>query len=100
MSKNLNTLKQDFRFGVISQEDYDRARADRNTAWAALSASEQLADLDARLGVGVGATRQRAMIADKLIVKLAVALPPSPRAEDVMPAVPVKKKKFKKGNKK
>jgi hypothetical protein len=62
VSKNLNTLKQDFRFGVISQEEYDRARAERNTVWAKLSAVEQRQDLDRRLGVGVGAKRQRAKL--------------------------------------
>lgn len=40
--------------------------AERNAHWQSLTAAEQLADLDARLGKGVGATRQRAILAKKL----------------------------------
>ena len=36
---------------------------ERAVAWGALSPAEQLAALDRRLGVGVGAKRQRARIA-------------------------------------
>jgi len=39
---------------------------ERNDAWRALSPSEQLADLDRRLGKGVGATRQRKKLASEL----------------------------------
>lgn len=35
----------------------------RNEAWAGLSAAKQLAALDRRLGVNVGARRQRARLA-------------------------------------
>ena len=34
----------------------------RNTAWRALGPVEQLRQLDARLGAGTGARRQRAML--------------------------------------
>lgn len=36
---------------------------DRNAAWAELSPLKQLADLDRRLGKGVGARKQRARLA-------------------------------------
>ncbi len=36
---------------------------DRNDAWAALSVSKQIADLDRRLGKGQGARKQRARLA-------------------------------------
>ncbi len=36
---------------------------ERHAAYRALSAEEKLASLDARLGVGVGAVRERARIA-------------------------------------
>ena len=35
----------------------------RNTRWAALTPAQQLAELDKRLGVGVGAKKQRARLA-------------------------------------
>lgn len=35
----------------------------RNTAWRGLTAAQQLASLDGRLGVGVGAARQRRKLA-------------------------------------
>lgn len=38
----------------------------RNDGWASLSPAEQLADLDRRLGQGVGARKQRAKTAAKL----------------------------------
>jgi hypothetical protein len=41
---------------------------DRNQAWSELSAKKQLAELDRRLGPGIGARRQRARL-----VKLAKA---------------------------
>lgn len=36
---------------------------DRNSAWAELSPQKQLAELDRRLGKGVGARKQRARLA-------------------------------------
>lgn len=45
-----------------------RTRADtRNTAWASLSPEDQLAALDRRLGVNVGAKAQRERIASKMV---------------------------------
>lgn len=41
----------------------------RNAAWRALSATEQLKDLDRRLGTGVGAKRQRTKLASALTEK-------------------------------
>jgi hypothetical protein len=41
-----------------------RAEAtERNEAWASMSAQKQLAELDRRLGKGVGARKQRARLA-------------------------------------
>ena len=40
--------------------------ANRVSAWRALSPAQQLASLDGRLGVGIGATRQRAKLAKVL----------------------------------
>jgi hypothetical protein len=100
-----NTLKQDFRFGQISQEDYDEARTDRLAVWRKLSALEQLADLDRRCGVGVGSKRQRTKlnaIIHKPLPKPKPKLTPAPETEfavNVALAETPKKKKFKKGNK-
>ncbi len=40
--------------------------ADRLAAWRALSPAEQLRELDARLGPGVGAVKQRKQIEGRL----------------------------------
>lgn len=67
-------------------------------AWRTLTPTQQLASLDARLGVGVGAKRQR--------TKLDAILHPPPPVIVPHPVAPVvtttdaPKKKFKKGNKK
>lgn len=39
--------------------------AERNAYWAGLSRAEQIAELDRRLGKGIGAKRQRARLATK-----------------------------------
>jgi len=39
---------------------------ERQQVWAALSPKQQLADLDRRLGEGVGAVKQRARLAEKI----------------------------------
>lgn len=39
----------------------------RNGAWALLSPEKKLEQLDARLGAGVGAVKQRARIARKIV---------------------------------
>ena len=61
---------------TYSQSHASQARASRrtagdarNTAWRALSFVAQVASLDSRLGVGIGAVRQRA----KLGLALSVA---------------------------
>lgn len=38
----------------------------RNAAWRKLSPQEQLAEIDRRLGKGVGAKRQRKILAERL----------------------------------
>lgn len=40
--------------------------AERQSEWAKLTPKQQLADLDRRLGAGVGAKKQRARLAEKL----------------------------------
>jgi hypothetical protein len=48
-------------------KDARRERAEkRNEDWSNLSPQRQLADLDARLGKGVGATKQRAKLQAKI----------------------------------
>jgi len=71
----------------------------RNEAWRSLSPTEQLKDLDRRLGKGVGAKRQRQMIEARLVA----AQPAPPKATEPKPeetSSTPNKKKFKKGNKK
>jgi hypothetical protein len=43
--------------------DKRKEATERNEAWAELSPAKQLAELDRRLGRGVGAVRQRARLA-------------------------------------
>ena len=52
------------RRAMVSHPHSKREAAEaRNAKWAALSPQAQLAALDAKFGVGVGAKRQRARIA-------------------------------------
>lgn len=68
---------------------------ERNAAWRSLSPAEQLADLNRRLGKGVGAKRQRLKLSAILNpVTLAVSEPVITEPADAP------KKRFKKGNKK
>ncbi len=104
MSVNLS-LKQEFRFGKISEEAYRESMTERNQAWAALTPLQQWASLDSRLGVGVGAKRQRAKLTT-LIAKQSepVTTVPYVPATNVSSgttsvAKDTPKKKFKKGNK-
>lgn len=46
----------------------------RNEAWRKLSPAEQAKDLDARLGVGLGATRQRQKLCDHKFVDSKICL--------------------------
>jgi hypothetical protein len=62
-SQNAFGLRQQFVRGFISQETYRTEIADRNAEWSRLSPTEQLASLDRRLGVGIGARRQRVKLA-------------------------------------
>ena len=48
------------------KEERRREGAIRNERWAALSAAQKLAELDRRLGLGIGAKRQRAKLGAKL----------------------------------
>ena len=46
--------------------DKQREAIERNEAWAQLTPEQQIADLDRRLGKGVGAKKQRARIQYKI----------------------------------
>ena len=46
--------------------DKQKEAIERNEAWAKLTYEQQLADLDRRLGKGVGAKKQRARIQYKI----------------------------------
>lgn len=54
---------------------------ERNDAWRALSTQDKIASLDQRLGVGVGAKRQRAKFAAELVTP--VPIHPLRAAQDV-----------------
>jgi hypothetical protein len=43
-----------------------REAVERNNAWNSLTPQQQLADLDRRLGVGIGAAKQRAKIQSRI----------------------------------
>jgi hypothetical protein len=60
------SLRKTFRYGQISPEQYATELVERNAAWKSLTPEAQLADLDRRLGVGQGATRQRKLIAARI----------------------------------
>ena len=69
-------------------------------AWRELTPTQQLASLDARLGPGIGAKRQRTKLS--AILNPVVATTPAPETifvVNVALAETPKKKKFKKGNK-
>lgn len=94
LSVNLS-LTQSYRFGKMSRDEYLAELAERNADWAKLTPTEQLVALDRRLGVGVGAKRQRTKLAAPVVEK--------PKADalslEAEAAVAPKKKKFKKGKK-
>ena len=46
--------------------DKQKEAIERNEAWAQLTPKQQLADLDRRLGKGIGAKKQRAKIQYKI----------------------------------
>ena len=46
--------------------DKQKEAVERNEAWAKLTYEQQLADLDRRLGKGIGAKKQRARIQYKI----------------------------------
>lgn len=48
---------------TAGQEQRSKSAKERNERWAALSPQEQLDELNRRLGPGVGATKQRARLA-------------------------------------
>jgi hypothetical protein len=98
LSENLS-LTQRLRYGRISQEEYDEELIERNAHWRSLSPPEQLAALDRRLGKGVGAARQRKILAEKLSAPPASAVVVAELPAAATPVV-LAKKKFKKGNKK
>lgn len=51
------------RLGRAEKDRRIKEGEERNAAWRLRSSAEQLADLDRRLGRGVGAKRQRAKLA-------------------------------------
>lgn len=71
-------------------------------AWRALTPAEQVASLNARLGVGQGAKRQRAKLSailNPVTPTTPVEAPPNGGEPGAgLTDTPVKKKKFKKGN--
>jgi hypothetical protein len=81
------------------QEQKRREGEERNTVWESMTPTEQLRDLDRRLGPGVGATRQRKMLAALLegvpaSGSVIIAGPDAVNPEALLP-----RKKFKKGTK-
>ena len=46
--------------------DKQKEAIERNEAWAQLTPEQQIADLDRRLGNGIGAKKQRARIQNKI----------------------------------
>lgn len=89
------SLRQQARFGYITLEVYHAELSDRNAAWSRLSPIEQLAALDRRLGKGIGAKRQRAIIAARLTapVKPATLPPNGGKAGNGLTDTPHSKKK-------
>ena len=47
--------------------DRQKEAIERNEAWAQLTPEQQIADLDRRLGKGIGAKKQRARIQYKIV---------------------------------
>lgn len=65
MDKNLSGKKRTNHKKGIARDEQERKRKEaeeRNAAWAKLTPAQQIAALDKRLGVGVGATEQRLRI--------------------------------------
>lgn len=87
--KHPDTMKKSRR-ARMHDERMKTRRADvkeSQKAWRALSATEQLAALDRRLGVGVGATKQRARLAPLAEAERAKAAekPAEPKPEKSKP---------------
>jgi hypothetical protein len=49
-----------------SHEQKVKEGIERNAFWQSLTPAEQMRNLDSRLGKGIGAVRQRAMIAKRM----------------------------------
>lgn len=64
------------RHNPVGAEDKKREALERAQTWAALSPAKQLAALDARLGKGVGAQKQRARL------QALIDNPPRPTKKD------------------
>lgn len=61
---------------------------ERNAAWSDLTPKQQLASLDARLGKGVGAKKQRARIVNRIVAESGVLAGPDPyHITDLPPSV-------------
>lgn len=81
------------------KEELREAAKAAEEKWQALSPAEQLKQLDARLGEGKGATRQRARIAQKLAAAKAAKEADRKAAEAKKAAKAAKAKKAKKHGK-
>ena len=53
----------------FNKELRKKEAAERNARWSSLTPSEKLASLDSRLGTGVGATRQRKLLAAEMEIQ-------------------------------
>jgi hypothetical protein len=68
LNKKQNTARR-FTGGQPRPDNRKRRQeeaAERNAAWAGLSAKQKITSLDKRLGKGIGAKRQRAKLAEQL----------------------------------
>ena len=63
-SKEVETF--DLEYGRYRAERQQKERDERNAEWRALTPQQQVQELDRRLGVGLGAAKQRKRIAERL----------------------------------
>lgn len=62
MKADYSKLDAGYQDAVYMRERRNALGEARNAAWRALTTPEKIASLDARLGVGVGAKRQRSKL--------------------------------------
>lgn len=80
----------------VRKEELREAAKAAEAKWQALSPADQLKELDARLGEGKGATRQRARITQRLAAAQAAKAAEKKAAEAKKAAKSAKTKKTKK----